>query len=89
MIMKKILTLELDQQNEILELHINKLGAEYLINLLSQLEKNNVDCDKHLLTSYWGGKELSSEKQNLKEEIQLLNHLKIMYWDSENKNTHP
>ena len=36
----------------------------------------------HLMTKDWGGEELTTEKQNQSEEIELLHQLKIMYWKS-------
>lgn len=78
--MEKVLTLELDQQGELIELHLNKAGAEYLKNVLVKLIENNQDEHLHLMTPDWGGDELSTEQQNLGEDMKLMHQLKIMYW---------
>ncbi len=79
--MGKLLTLELDLERETIELHLNMLGAEYLRNVLTELIINNTNCDHQFMSPDWGGSELSSEKQNLSTNIQLLHQLKIMYWE--------
>lgn len=83
--MKKILTVELDQRGELIELHLNKPGAEYLKNLLVRLIEENQDEHLHLMTPNWGGDELSEAQQNSGENMKLMNHLKIMYWEDEFK----
>ena len=82
--MKKIFTLELDQQDETIEMHLNKAGAEYLRNLLDKLISNNQKEHLHLMTPDWGGDELSNDQQNLSPDINLLHQLKIMYWNERN-----
>jgi hypothetical protein len=77
--MEKTITLELDQQGETVELHLNKTGAEYLSNVLNRLISNNKDEHLHLMTPDWGGNELNSEQQNLNSDIKLLHQLKIIY----------
>lgn len=62
-IMKKIFTLELDKQDEIIEIHFNKVGAEYLRNILDKLISNDKKDHLHFMSSDWGGEELSSYKQ--------------------------
>ena len=79
--MEKLFTIELDQRHEILEIHLNKLGAEYLRNILSQLVSANKEEHVHLMTFDFGGDELSMEQQNLGSDVKLMNHLKIMYWN--------
>ncbi len=78
--MEKILTLELDQQGELIELHLNKAGAEYLKNVLVKLIENNQDEHLHLMTPDWGGNELTEEKQNKSNGVKLMHQLKLMYW---------
>ena len=77
--MEKVLTLELNQQGELLELHLNKKGAEFLKSVLTKLIDNNTDCDHHFMTPDWGGDELSSNQQNLRDDIKLIHQLKILY----------
>ena len=76
----KILTIELDKKNESVELHLDKNGAEYLRDLLTRLIESDVEDHLHLMTDEWGGNELTSEKQNQFSDVDLINHLKIMYW---------
>lgn len=78
--MEKIFTVELDQQSETIELHLNKTGAECLKSILEKLIHYNQDEHVHLMSSDWGGNELSTIQQNLSEEIKLLHQLKITYW---------
>ena len=76
--MDKILTFELDNEREVLELHLNEAGASELIEILETLKRNSLQDHEHLMTPSWAGKELTEEKQNLESE--LINHVKIMYW---------
>ena len=76
----KILTIELDKKNESVELHLDKNGAEYLRDLLTRLIESDAEDHLHLMTDEWGGNELTSEKQNQFSDVDLINHLKIMYW---------
>jgi hypothetical protein len=77
--MEKVFTIEFDQLDEMVELHLNKVGAEYLRNVLTKLIDNNKNCDHHFMTPDWGGDELSSEKQNLSDDTKLMHQLKILY----------
>jgi hypothetical protein len=79
--MERVLTIELDQLGEMVELHLNKAGAEYLKNILDRLISNNQNEHLHLMTPDWGGSELSSNQQNLSADVELLHQLKIMYWN--------
>ena len=76
--MDKVFTLELDQQGEVVELHLNRIGAEYM--RIDGLIVNNQNEHLHLMTPDWGGGELSAELQNLGDNIKLIHQLKIMYW---------
>lgn len=77
--MEKVFTIELDQQGETVELHLNKKGAEFLRGVLNKLIENKVNEHEHLMSPDWGGDELSSEKQNLSDDIKLIHQLKILY----------
>ncbi len=83
--MKKVLTIEYSEKEKMVELHLNKKGAEFLRNYLSQLIEKNSDSDSHWMTPDWGGDELSEDQQNLNCDIKLINHLKIMYWQDKNE----
>jgi len=78
--MEKIFTLELDKEMQELEMHLNKAGAIFLRDKLTRLIENDSKCHYHFMTENFGGNELSSEKQNIDDNIGLINHLKIMYW---------
>jgi hypothetical protein len=78
--MKKLLTIEYDSEDEILEMHLDKEGAKLLLNKIQMLLEKDENSHEHLMTDTWGGNELTSEKQNLLPNITLLNHLKIIYW---------
>jgi hypothetical protein len=73
-----LLTFEVDAKNEMLEIHANQKGLEKLKGVIDSLLSRS-DCDHvHLMTTEWGGDELSSEKQNQENEI--INHVKIFKW---------
>lgn len=78
--MEKVFTIELNQQGETVELHLNKAGAEHLRNVLDRLISNNRNEHLHLMTPDWGGDELSSNQQNIGADVELLHQLKIVYW---------
>ena len=77
--MEKIFTIELDRHGEMVELHLNKKGAEFLRDFLSKLIDNNTVSDHHFMSPDWGGDELSSDQQNLSDDIKLIHQLKILY----------
>ena len=78
--MEKIFTIELDEKEKTIELHLNQAGAEYLKNILERLISNNKSEHLHLMTPDWGGNELSSNQQNLSTDAELLHQLKVVYW---------
>ena len=77
---KKMFTVEYNDGDECLELHFNKKGAMYMINILNQCINTPGNEHFHLFTPAWGGGELSEEMQNTDEAYKLINHLKIVYW---------
>ena len=46
--MEKIFTIELDEKEKTIELHLNQAGAEYLKNILERLISNNKSEHLHL-----------------------------------------
>lgn len=78
--MERLLTIELNQDHDIIELHLNKAGAEYLIDAIKKLVSLDEVEHLHLMTPYWGGNELSDSKQNSNDDFEVINQLKIMYW---------
>lgn len=80
---KKLFTLEYSNEKELLEVHLNGKSAKELINVLDKLIKNNESEHCHLMTEDWGGSELTSDKQNLSTDFNLINHLKLFFWKDE------
>ncbi|MEI6124527.1 MAG: Imm32 family immunity protein [Bacteroidota bacterium] len=78
--MKKLLTVEFNKDREAVEIHLNDLGIDFLIRTLKSLQLSQQNDHDHLMTQEWGGQELTSERQNLDSNVQLINHLKIVYW---------
>jgi hypothetical protein len=78
--MNKIFTIEIDEQGELVEMHLNKEGAEYLRDILNRVIEVNSDDHLHLMTPDWGGNELTEEKQNQSDTVKLIHQLKLMYW---------
>ena len=79
--MEKIFTLELDKNDlDSIELHLNKKGAELLKSVLDRLILANDNDHLHLMSADWGGNELSSDLQSQNPDIQLIHHVRIMYW---------
>lgn len=77
---QKLFTVEFDNDGDVMELHLNKEGAQFLKEKLERLIIHNENSDHHWFTPYMGGNELSSEKQNQSDNVKLINHLKILYW---------
>jgi hypothetical protein len=78
--MTKLFTVEFDKKHEKVEIHLNSLGVDMLIGHLEALKKHGVTENVHLMTEDWGGNELTNERQNSDDNIQLINHLKVFYW---------
>lgn len=76
-----MLTVEYNDKDECVELHFNKNGAMYMINILNQCIRLSHNEHYNLFTPSWGGNELFEEKQNTDDASKLINHLKIMFWD--------
>ena len=79
-LMEKLLTVEFDNDSKVVEIHLNDLGIDTLLKYLQSLKNNSVNDHHNLMSSSWGGKELSDEKQNEDNNVQFINHLKIIYW---------
>lgn len=71
---------EWDPKNEILEIHGNAEGLKKIRDALDLLIKSPGNDHSHLMTSEWGGNELSSQKQNDNDCI--INHVKISKWEN-------
>jgi hypothetical protein len=71
-----MLTFELANDKDELEIHCDKKGLKDFIQILSKvLEKGE---HEHLMSPSWGGTELSHDKQG--ENNILLNHVKVLLW---------
>lgn len=76
---EKVLTFEFITEEKILIINLNKEGIFLLIDKLNELINNQNEQDHtHLMTSSWGGKELSEIPQCSKSI--LINHVKINKW---------
>lgn len=79
--MGKLFTIEAN--DNIVEIHLNDEGVEFLMNRLNKLKKNSENEHEHLMTPDWGGNEITNIKQNLDEKIKLMHHLKLVYWKND------
>lgn len=81
----KMLTFELTDDTEMLEIHGNREGLLHLAKILTSLAEERSPEHAHLMTEEWGGNSLSSEMQGLSNK--LLNHVKIMVWPNTKSET--
>ncbi|HKL85103.1 MAG TPA: Imm32 family immunity protein [Treponemataceae bacterium] len=72
----KLLSFELRETNEELEIHCNQEGIDTLIRCLELVKKHKTH--EHLITDAWGGDELTSELQG--QGNKLVNKVTIRYW---------
>ena len=74
-----MLTIELNEDGDVVEIHCNASGLaslrEALDRLLESPEQTN---HEHLMTPAWGGSELSEDVQG--EGNRLVHHVKLHYW---------
>jgi Immunity protein 32 len=71
-----LISFELSSDLKQLDIHFDKIGIERMIAYLERLcEKDGHD---HLMTSSWGGTELSEEKQG--DDSILLHRVSIHFW---------
>jgi len=75
-----MLTFEHSNSDGKIEIHLDEKGIDELTKILSSLSKQANSEHSHLMTEEWGGSELSSEKQNISDNFELINHVKIMFW---------
>ncbi|ADI38290.1 putative uncharacterized protein [Waddlia chondrophila 2032/99] len=76
--MSKVLTFELDEKNELLEIHGNVEGLIFLRDKITNLIEMEKNKHIHLMIPSWGGEELSEKKQS--EQNTLVPHVKIFKW---------
>jgi len=75
-----MLTFELADDAEKLEVHGNSEGFLQLAELLTNMAEAKRPDHVHLMTKDWGGNGLSSEAQGLQIQNTLLHHVKIFIW---------
>lgn len=81
--MTKLLSFILDRE-EIIDILVNKEGAEYLINLLQRRIDHGKTEHDHLFTPEWGGNELTSNNLELEDNMKLINMVNIRFFDDPN-----
>ena len=78
-----MLTFEYDKKDEFLMIHGDADGLQFLQtqikSLLNSAEKGAIN-HLHLMSTEWGGSELTSQKQTNDENVEVLNHVKIFCW---------
>jgi hypothetical protein len=77
----KLLTFEVLDEGDILEIHMDPNGCEYLLHVLRSLMENGDHT--HLMIPSWSGNELSEEQQN--PESHLVAKVTLFLWDSRPK----
>jgi hypothetical protein len=77
----KLLTFELAEEMDAIEIHVNQQGLQDLIDRLLKLKKSlngSSSEHEHLMTPNWGGAELTEEKQG--KDSTLINKVTIHLW---------
>ncbi len=74
----RLISVECDEAREVVELHLDRPGIEYLIDKLIQLRDAPTPEHLHLMTPDWGGNELSELSQNA--DFFAAKHVKICLW---------
>ena len=82
--MEKLFTVEMNNNNESVEIHMNSTGIDTMIEILQSLKRKNQTDHEHLMTDEWGGYHLTSVQQNKDDNVKLINHLKIFLWIKDN-----
>jgi hypothetical protein len=72
----KVLTFELNQNSDEIDIHGNEQGFLELIETINRVISSSQH--DHLMTPNWGGSELSNEKQG--ETSRLINKVTIHIW---------
>ncbi len=76
---EKVLTFEINETSEMLCIHGNRKGLEELKTYIDKLlATKSVPEHSHLMTTEWGGNELTSDKQS--ESDKLIHHVKMFLW---------
>jgi len=75
----KLITFELREDKDQVDIHLNKEGIDYMIKILEELRTGNTNDHFHLMTNSWGGDQLSEDKQS--ESSELLNLVTVYFWE--------
>lgn len=75
---EKLLSVEADATREIVELHVDRRGLDYLIEMLNRLRNEPSPEHVHLMSPEWGGDGLTGPRQN--PEYLAAKHLKVCLW---------
>lgn len=82
--MAKLLSFILNKE-DVVDILVNKEGAEFLINKLQRrIDYGKTEHD-HLFTPEWGGDELTSNNLDLEGGLKLINLVNIRYIDDLNE----
>jgi hypothetical protein len=73
-----LITFEIDQSCETLEIHLNDEGLDELVRRVERLRSSSESGHDHLLTPAWGGTELTESKQNA--STKLINKVTVFLW---------
>lgn len=76
--MNRMLSFEWNEKSEVIEIHADRKGLEFLAEQLLSLLASEENDHVHLMTAEWGGEELSSAPQN--SASVLVNHVKVLKW---------
>jgi len=72
------LTFEISQDDDVVEIHVDREGIKALINKLELLQRIEGNEHEHLMTASWGGSELTEDLQGRSNK--LVHHVKMFKW---------
>jgi hypothetical protein len=75
---EKLLSVESDSAREVVEIHFDRNGLDYLIEALTRLRNESAPEHFHLMCREWGGDGLSETPQNT--EFVAAKHVKFCLW---------
>ena len=77
---EKQLSVECDASREVVELHLNRPGLDYLIDVLIHLRDAQAPDHVHIMSPDWGGNGLTGEAVNQNVDFVAAKHLKVCLW---------
>lgn len=75
---EKLFSVESDPAREVVEIHLDRNGLDYLIDTLNRLRNESAPEHIHLMCPEWGGDALSETPQN--PEFAAAKHVKLCLW---------